>query len=558
MPLQCGVAQRELVFQDGLGLAGYGPFAGQGYHVAATEEQHQLHARVMYLGSGDTRAFVAVVDLWAASLYVQQRVVDRLRATLPGLGDHQFLMIGSHTHSAPGHFSKNRLYDAFAQSPGGFEESVADVVIEALVAASVAAYDARRGARVAVVTTLLQGVGSNRSFGAFLRNFPAGSNWQDAWVARVGAPLIGSGEKGLAVDPRFQVLWAFEADADTPIGTFATIACHNAALGREVGGYHPDLAGYACAGVNAAASSPWAALAQGAAGDVTAIPAGGDMDSLGHPLAASRGAAVARAWAATRERALSVATSEASLDVGMIKWLPSHDGSPRWRFGQAVVNGSEESRSPWFTPIRGEGRKTPRLFGLLRAQLGLPDEQAPKVSALGPLHATVAHYLNDLDPAPEHPLHVLRIGHHAFFTLPGEVTGYAAHVLEQAVLRRAAHVGLPLRSASPIAITNDYCGYFTTEAEYEAQHYEGAHNLFGRRSLERLEVLLTRVIGPEGAFTVDRSDRRPHEALTGDEFSQLIMALLIKVSLPARYLAAVEAKVVEFAQGLFANAKRRG
>ena len=78
MPLECGVAQRELVFQDGLGLAGYGPFAGQGCHAGAAEEQHQLHARVMYLGSGQARVFIAVVDLWAASLYVQQcaRMLD--------------------------------------------------------------------------------------------------------------------------------------------------------------------------------------------------------------------------------------------------------------------------------------------------------------------------------------------------------------------------------------------------------------------------------------------------------------------------------------------------
>ena len=78
------------------------------------------------------------------------------------------------------------------------------------------------------------------------------------------------------------------------------------------------------------------------------------------------------------------------------------------------------------------------------------------------------------------PLHVVRVGDHAFATVPGEATTMAGARIEEAVL--AATGG----SASVVGFAGDYGGYWVTPEEYLEQRYEAASTIFGRDATTRL------------------------------------------------------------------------
>src|SRR5690606_24527159 len=133
----------QMSFPDGLGLAGYGPLAGAGRNDPPDDERPNpgLWARAMVIEADGRRVWLAFVDLWAGSLRVQRDVVDRLRSSELGLvgdlapQDANVLILPSHTHSGPGHFSGNRVFDVLAQRPAGYREDVAKIIVDALVEA---------------------------------------------------------------------------------------------------------------------------------------------------------------------------------------------------------------------------------------------------------------------------------------------------------------------------------------------------------------------------------------------------------------------------------------
>ncbi len=547
MSLKCGVGEVPLAFPDGLGLAGYGPLAGTGIH--NEDSTAGLFARVLSLHdeATDTRIHFVFVDLWTGSSYVHQRVCDAL-----SLADHQVLMVGTHTHSAPGHFSGNRLYDAFGQSPGGFREDIANHIADAIITAIGAAVPTTP-CKLTILRSTAPRIGRLRSLDAYLRNFPPSSDWASTWRRRLGVPLEADAPTDpheLGVDPRLWSLWAFDLEGRL-IATFATTTTHNASLGRDFEAYHPDWAGVAVAALRRALGPVWASVAQGAAGDVTAIPVGRTFRSLGLPLTQRIGEAFGAAWAALRDEASALATDQ-RIELGFDRWRPGDDHLDDWSIGQPVINGCDESRSPWYLPILGEPRTSLIPWAQLERVFGFHHDQAPKQRAFYAFDPVIRRFFCDLAPAPEHPLHLVRIGNHAFFTIPGEVTGVAALRLERALLNRAARVGLGLVSASAIGLTNDFCGYVTTEAEYDAQHYEGAHNLYGRRTLAAVERRFTSLLY-RGGLHVDPTERfevGPKDRMSSDEFQTKVMRLIETAALPLRIAGLVERGLRRFTSPL--------
>lgn len=542
MPIQCGVDAVPLCFPDGLGLAGYGPLAGEGYGDDEPDPRTRLMARALVLESSASVVsearplFLVVVDLMGSSLRLQQRVVDRLRSAAIPVDDAHLIILASHTHSAPGQYFGTSLYDAFAQSPGGHREDVAAVIEDAVARACQQAYAQRRPARVAVVPQVGWRIGRNRSLAAFESNFAIDERdgtWFSRWVELLGLTdsQTASDVYQRAVDPRLWTLWAFEAEGDQVIGTLAAAPFHNASLGREHRLYDADWAGRAAHDM-ADHGIPWAAVAQGPAGDVTVIPSMRDMHAMGTRLAQSVARSVVEVWLASREAALKAATTEPSLAVGLYRWRPHEDGLDQWDVGQPVIDGSEESRSPWFGEGRGEARRSLLPWDFLERTSRIRNPQAPKVSAFGLLQPAVRRLFSDLSPAPEHPLQLLRLGTHLFFVLPCEITGFAA--ARVAARLRAAAAAQGVETVSALAIGNDYAGYLTTEAEYDCQFYEGAHNLYGPRSHSVVERHLESIILPTG-LRIDTRPRRPHPPpLTASEFERRVVSVLKTLSAPLR------------------------
>jgi neutral ceramidase len=80
------------------------------------------------------------------------------------------------------------------------------------------------------------------------------------------------------------------------------------------------------------------------------------------------------------------------------------------------------------------------------------------------------------------PFQVLRIGSWALVAVPGEITTMAGRRLRERLTEELSAVGV--KKVIIAAYSNTYNGYLTTEEEYQFQHYEGASNFFGPKSLQ--------------------------------------------------------------------------
>jgi hypothetical protein len=130
-------------------------------------------------------------------------------------------------------------------------------------------------------------------------------------------------------------------------------------------------------------------------------------------------------------------------------------------FGLPFLGGSEDGASIFHEPLATEGRRRP-------APLADP-VQGRKIPAI-PSRPLAVH-----DTVPE--LQVLRLGDRVLLNVPGEPSVEMARRLVAAV-RPALPRGV--EEAFVVGLANGYLGYLTTPEEYEQQHYEGGHTVYGQ------------------------------------------------------------------------------
>lgn len=428
----------------------------------------RLWARALYVEDIDTgqRVVVCVVDLLSGTNALLDAVERALEA-----GGHEELVgrvivSGTHTHTAPGRFFGNRFYDRLAapftlrRHDARLTRELGEKVARACIGA------ARRRARgdLCVLRAPVWRAGRNRSLEAHRANAGDPEAPQVPWRA----PADGLSEDEAAVDPRV-TLWCART-GEQLVGAFAWFGCHGTALGRKYPYYHRDWPGFAVDAVEAAFEGVACAVGSGASGDVTPLPS-----PQGKPAAAPLAGIELAQHVGLRVGATITAMLgsmpepsdehlRVTLDSGVFEVLA--DGStPRWQVGVPVLGGSEDGGPAY--------RKLQFVAEGFRGDSGA---QRPKASALGFLQALT---LGPLDIADHHPWYRVRLGEHLHCTVPGEPTVMAALTLEQ---RACAELGAA--SACVVGYSGDYCGYFTTQPEYDRQHYEGASTLYGPRSLE--------------------------------------------------------------------------
>ncbi|MEX0810823.1 MAG: neutral/alkaline non-lysosomal ceramidase N-terminal domain-containing protein [Chitinophagales bacterium] len=79
------------------------------------------------------------------------------------------------------------------------------------------------------------------------------------------------------------------------------------------------------------------------------------------------------------------------------------------------------------------------------------------------------------------PLQIIILGNIALVSIPGEITTIAAQRLEKTILDVLKQRGVEEIILNSYA--NSYCGYITTQEEYQEQCYEGGHTVFGEYTL---------------------------------------------------------------------------
>jgi neutral ceramidase len=82
------------------------------------------------------------------------------------------------------------------------------------------------------------------------------------------------------------------------------------------------------------------------------------------------------------------------------------------------------------------------------------------------------------------PLQIFQIANIAIVSIPGEITTIAAKRLRLLLLKELQPKGIQEIIISSYA--NAYCGYITTFEEYQLQHYEGGHTVYGQHTLGAL------------------------------------------------------------------------
>lgn len=140
------------------------------------------------------------------------------------------------------------------------------------------------------------------------------------------------------------------------------------------------------------------------------------------------------------------------------------------KFGLPQLTGSEEGRGPLFditrTPFEG-------------------DTTADTHSAQGDKIVTLT-----VDVPKAVPLATIQVGDRLIFSIPGEMTVEMGRRVKTAIMDAVSGSGSGIKHVVLSGLANEYDDYFTTPEEYDAQHYEGGSQVYGRTSSVALQEAL--------------------------------------------------------------------
>ena len=425
-PLQAGVATADITPENGGMTFGFvrPDIAVKGVHT-------RLMGRALVLDDGDTEVALLSTDLGVP--FEKNSLVARVQDL--GFTHDTILYTGTHTHSGP--------------------DGLSDWQVEQLARAIRKAHEQRVPVRAAWGSGSVLDVNRNRSIEAHLAN-----HGLDMFYGQ-GDPSDDPRGAEHARDTRLRLLRVDRLDG-TPLAGWVHFPVHLTTSAPDVDIWDTDLAGAATHHLETAVAAPGftAFYTNGALGDQmprfdsynrTAV-----MDLHGRRIAAK----AMRAWRAAGKR-----LSE-NVDVAA-RWTRSCycgqevepgkavSDTPFW--GLAFFGGSEDGASIFHEALSTEGRRLPE-------DASHPVHGRKIIVTRGIVHELV----------PE--VQVVRIGDRLLLGAPGEPSVEMGRRFEAAVRPE-----LPAGVTDPVVVglANNYMGYLTTPEEYQMQHYEGGHTVYG-------------------------------------------------------------------------------
>lgn len=472
---QAGVAKVDITPPPGMPLFGY---SRAGSNVGAGLRT-RLYARAIYLEteSGDRLALVQC-DLGGISALlhrsVARRIVEETSVTVDRL-----LIAATHTHSGPGGYFAEALYDDFGSTRAGFDPKMVEFLVQRIAASVLQAHRSRAPAKLAVTQGTVWGLTRNRSLEPHRHN--------RVHASQVGPPYR-LGPEYEAIDPSFILL---RVDRVTPAGTeplgvFSNFAIHGTVLSPANDLYTGD--------VHAAAerSLEWDierqypgahdvvhAMTNGTEGDVQAAFAHqgfSEAERIGRELG-SEAFRVFRSLDRQLTNRVALRRNYREVQLSEPQTVEGREVCQHGVMGSPVVGGSSED-SP--TPLFYAGHILPFVHTYEGAHKPRPDGcQGSKYKAFGVIQ-------NLLLPASAFPqaltLQTLQINELLLIALPGELTVEMGARVKAAARQAAKQAGQEPAFVAVVGLANQYASYFTTPEEYELQHYEGASTLFGPAS----------------------------------------------------------------------------
>jgi len=486
------------VFQGGIGRADLTPPAVYPFFGYSLTSEHRacgfrtrLYARTFYLEGADGEAVALVQCDLAAIPAILHRQVASLVARQTGLGPDRILIAATHTHSGPGVYFGASFYNSWGANEAGFDPGLLGFLSERIAQSIRDAFENRGPALAAAGVCTIDGVTYNRS--------------PEAWAANFGKTLLDRpGTVDSAVNKNMTMLRIDQITpgGTRPLGVWTNFAIHGTAIGTDHDLYDADCFGAAERYLEAAIRGQYDltdadpvihALTSGIAGDVG--PAFvrrqrgfGEADRIGWRIAEN-------AFDLFLQLADSLSEStdvrHAYREISLRHTIASSAGATLAppQLGFPVLGGTEDGYSPvHFIWPGAEGSRATAAdleFGgigvsLLSGAFSWNGYDSAKISAAGPLHD---HFL----PASGFPesvtLQVMRIGEVVLAAVPGEITTRMGRGIAGACSAAAREMP-DVRHIALVSCANHYLSYFTTPAEYNAQHYEGAHSIWGEHAGE--------------------------------------------------------------------------
>ena len=518
-------------FKLGVGMLGYGMY----YNIVKGVETN-LYARAFVFRDTLTGRKFALVnaEVCFITIAVKKGVIKKLSRKHPELGytEENVMLTAQHTHSAPGGFSHYGMYN---MSVPGFVPEVFQKIVDGIVDAIVDADRTMRPATIKMEERELptdHEVAFNRSIKAYNRNPDIDQK-------------VGPDERQFAVD-RSMTLLRFDDLEGRPIGSFNWFGVHTTSVSNDNTRICSDNKGYAAKFLeedinNTHGNRFIAAFAQKVAGDVTPNfvidrwkkwtrgKFEDDFESakyngmlqyqkakeiyqraeLNEPLPSHIDHALAYvdfrnvvvdpefAWGDKNARtgpachgvAFFRGTKEGPGVALAVKYLLmgvtrgfKHLELARAHFQKPEV--AEQVRLKY----QVQGNKDImiesgecRVLGTKNIKaLVVPGIADPAIAAFKRYHRTGG--IGDKPLVPQVlPLHIAILGPLAIVGVPAEMTTVAGRRLHDTIANILADRGVKKVLISTYA--NAYCGYITTNHEYEAQSYEGGHTVFGTHTL---------------------------------------------------------------------------
>lgn len=465
----------------------------------------RLYARAFYLEDSKGEAVALVqCDLGGISEMLHHRVAG-LVAEHTGLGPDRILIAATHTHSAPGAYFGSAFYNDFGSNAVGFDEGVFEFLSQQIADAIDSAFAHRRPARAAVGTCQIDGVTYNRSLGACLANFPELKDTEPADATR-------------AVDKTLTMLRVdqFGDGRTIPLGAFSNFAIHGTAIGEDNDVYNGDCLAsaerYFEDAVRQSAGEPHAAevihaITLGSAGDVApkfdrtkrgfdeAKRIGRVIADSAFSLFASLGPSLSADFEI--EHAYREISMRDAIYADSAELTPGTLGFP-------VMGGTEDGYTPmhFMWPGAEGSRAMPSDVALgpigVSALLGPFSWRGQDSAKIPGLSGLYDHFLPS-DALPRMMiLQVFRLGDLLLLTVPGEMTTeMGKRVVKLCESQR--NESSDTRYTMLVAYANQYMSYTTTPEEYNEQHYEGAHTLWGPHMGEFIGTELAGLVRTLGA-----------------------------------------------------------
>lgn len=507
--LHAGAAEVDLTPPPGAPLFGYaiGSAADE-----AVGYRTRLKVRTIVLqGRQGGRVALVQADLGAISWLLHRKVAERVAAR--GISPDRILIAATHTHAGPGGYFGDPFYNGFGAGRPGFDDKVLEWLTERVTRSIDLAVERLAPAAVGAVTVRLPGASENRSVGAWIRNLCPGCG----------------GSNIPQVDDRLTVLRVdrLTAGGPKPLAGFAVFAVHDTAVSKANVLYHGDVHGYAARYFAAFVASAYggadgfvAAFANGAEGDVGPLKAEqsfAEAERIGQRLGrgafeafrALDGALTAEVDVAHAYRELRIPGGQTlagevcrAASVGVPTLAGAEDGPSSLRALPGIYEGRrrKEAEGCHGYKVAVAGIVQPLILRRYRVET-----DPGSMPSLMPLQV-IALY----DPAasPETPPLV------AYATVPGEPTTAVGIEVRERLARVFGPTvdGLSDRMVV-VGLANAYVGYFTSTAEYAAQHYEGSSTFYGPlQSLYTAEQLAATASRVRDVIWGRAERRRPRES----------------------------------------------